>query len=1023
MAHHRRLVAPASSLLLALWLAVGPVQAATGANETALAREAGDHLLHGHVRAGLGLFEQAALTHQTTLERGPWQLEDAVLLAHILLRQGQPERAQSVLAPHLGAKQPAAAAVLAQAAILQVTAPTANRVALLGRALRAQPGDAQLVVALGAALLEAGKRREARKLLDPLADRYEAGQLREPLDLLAVAESLRLNGYVRDANRLYEEASQAATETREQLAVELASARLFVHKYNYRDGDKALRKVLAIDPQQPEAQVLMARIDVKSDQDVAKARKRLDGVLGANPRHLEALVARADVALHDEDFGAARRFLLRAHDQRPDHLPAWAVQAALAKLTDDTALFAEAERAARRINPDDGSVWLVAAEHLELAHRYGEAQQLLQLAIQVQPDLWQAHAALGMGHARVADDARAHKALETAYGGDPFDVRTANQLNVLYDGVLKQMVTLPGHKVDLRVHRKDRKAFEREMLPFLQEAVATLEKKYGFTPARPLQVEIFPETEQFSVRTVGLPQLGAHAVCFGHLITSRSPSERPFNWKMVLWHELSHIFHIQMTEGRVPRWLTEGLAMMESAWANPRWVMRQERRAYDRLKAGQLAHVATFNLAFSQAQSLQEIVDAYYQAMLLTEYMSERHGFARLRNLVRGYQSGAQTAALVQRELGVTPAELDTSFALWLGQRLARFDSDFRPYLPAILEEFAPTAPRPGAAQLAPAAETAETAETVEAREPAELAAEVTPPADAERPLRPYLAQTAAAFRAGNQRRALQVVTAGVAAGQAADGRQATAVRDLCTLRALKMDLLAAAGDKPGAAAEAEALIQVPDGQCDGVRQRAVLALAQRPDADPLPLVAHLTAASRLDPSDASVAALWLDVAERAHKALTAGSAASRPPWLLLVAPGGTPAEARARIRTIVALEPNEPKFAAVLARLAWQDWRADTAAAARQAALADLQFAAEALAECDPAGLASVLYEARRLQAENQPTAAIVPYRLAAERASTPNERKEAWCELAEVAARTTADADAAEAKRRCSALRADAP
>ena len=998
MAHHRRFVSRALSAVLLL------ASAATLAEEpTALGREAGEHLLHGNLKAALGLLERAASDGQSTLEQTPRPAGDAVIVAQVLMRQGRYPQARAVLAPLAAAKSVDPQVALAQAELERQAGSQAARLAVLGKALKSHPGDPQLQVALGAVLYETGKAREARKLLDPLADRYENGQFKEPLDLLAVAESLRLNGFVRDANRVYEEASQAVENDRERLALELAWGRLFVSKYNYRDGDKSLKKVLAIDPRQPAAVVLMARIDLKSDQDVGKARRRLDALLAENPRDLDALVLRAEVGLHDEDYPVAQSFLARAQAQRPDSLDVLAVRAALAKLADQPTEFTKAEAAAKKLNPDDGRLWLVTGEYLEMAHRYRETLLLLQTAIQAQPELWSAHAQLGMSYARVADDKNAKKELETAYGGDPFDVRTANQLNVLYDGVLKQMVTLPGKLVDLRVHRKDRKAFEREMLPFLQEAMAALQAKYGFVPDKPIQVEIFPETEQFSVRTVGLPQLGAHAVCFGHLVTSRSPNEKPFNWKMVLWHELSHVFHIQMTDGRVPRWLTEGLAMMESAWANPRWAMRMDRRAYDRLHAGQLAHVATFNLAFSQAQSMQDIVDAYYQSMLLTEFLSDRYGFAKLRNLVAGYKTGATTTELVQRELGVTPDALDTAFAAWLAQKLARFDKDFRPYLPALVKEFAVAAP----AKPQPEDDGEEDSQPAQAEDAPE---DVTPPADPARPLRAQLTLAVTALHAGQGRKALQTVTEELKAASKLDLSNPQTRLDLCTLQALLMDALAALGDRSGAAEQARALVDAPGGVCDGVKQRAVLAMAHKPGSDPMDIVVNLAVASRLDPGDGSIAGLWVDAAERAHAALVKGGDEAKKPWIAVV--GETRAAVRARVRAAVELDTNEPKFAASLAKLAWLDWQAG-----QTDALPDLDLAATGLLETDPSGRLAVLFEARRLQAQGQLVPAILPYRLAVERSGTAKERAEAWCELAEMAVKTPAKDDAAEAKRRCEA------
>jgi len=42
-------------------------------------------------------------------------------------------------------------------------------------------------------------------------------------------------------------------------------------------------------------------------------------------------------------------------------------------------------------------------------------------------------------------------------------------------------------------------------------------------------------------------------VCFGQVITAMSPSNGDINWGMVLWHELGHVFAIQLSNSRVPR--------------------------------------------------------------------------------------------------------------------------------------------------------------------------------------------------------------------------------------------------------------------------------------------------------------------------------------------------------------------------------------------------------------------------------------------------------------------------------------
>ena len=63
--------------------------------------------------------------------------------------------------------------------------------------------------------------------------------------------------------------------------------------------------------------------------------------------------------------------------------------------------------------------------------------------------------------------------------------------------------------------------------------------------------------DDFAVRTAGLPGLiGALGVCFGRVVTMDSPHARPgdFQWEATLWHELTHVITLQMSNSRVPRW-------------------------------------------------------------------------------------------------------------------------------------------------------------------------------------------------------------------------------------------------------------------------------------------------------------------------------------------------------------------------------------------------------------------------------------------------------------------------------------
>jgi hypothetical protein len=54
---------------------------------------------------------------------------------------------------------------------------------------------------------------------------------------------------------------------------------------------------------------------------------------------------------------------------------------------------------------------------------------------------------------------------------------------------------------------------------------------------------------------------------------------------MVLTHELAHVFAIQLSRSRVPRWFTEGLSEVETARLRPEWTRHDDAALYARFAA------------------------------------------------------------------------------------------------------------------------------------------------------------------------------------------------------------------------------------------------------------------------------------------------------------------------------------------------------------------------------------------------------------------------------------------------------
>ena len=138
----------------------------------------------------------------------------------------------------------------------------------------------------------------------------------------------------------------------------------------------------------------------------------------------------------------------------------------------------------------------------------------------------------------------------------------------------KNFETFKTDNTIVRLHKKEADCCSPYFEGELKRAIATFEKKYKMKLESPVQVEVYPDHEDFAVRTLGMPGLGALGVTFGYVVAMDSPSGRKpgtFHWASTLWHELSHVYVLTATKHRVPRWFTEGMAVHEETAASPDW--------------------------------------------------------------------------------------------------------------------------------------------------------------------------------------------------------------------------------------------------------------------------------------------------------------------------------------------------------------------------------------------------------------------------------------------------------------------
>jgi cellulose synthase operon protein C len=532
---------------------------------------------------------------------------------------------------------------------------------LLAAPAAADPGgDAALE--LGLLQLYLGRRNEGRTTLQGVLRRSDEDSSRHLLRLGRAARALgqfqEANGYFRGANRL----------APDDPAVNLAWGELFFEKYEPAEAMRSFQDALRVDPENLAARMGLARIAL--EQDPAAARGTVEKLLATSPEYVPAHLLSAEIALDERRRDDARESIAKALAVNPNHLEARALDAAIAFLEGRSAEFESKAADILKINPVYGDAYRVAGDHAGRNYRFDEAVELTRRAIAIDKESTRAHGDLGMHLLRTGDEPGARAALEIAWKGDPFHRVTKNLLELL--DILDKFETVRDGDIVARFHTDEAAVMREFVVPLAKEALATLSKQYQFEAKGPILVEMFPKHDDFAVRTLGLPgMIGALGACFGRVVTLDSPKARPpgqFSWAGTLWHEMAHVITLQMSNNRVPRWLTEGISVFEEKRHRPEWGREMEVSFAQALEQGKAFKLKDLNEGFSDPRMISL---AYYQASLVAEHIVEAYGEPKLHELLRAYGRGLENEDAIKAGLGITIDELQTSFDTKINREFA----------------------------------------------------------------------------------------------------------------------------------------------------------------------------------------------------------------------------------------------------------------------------------------------------------------------------------------------------------------
>jgi len=528
-------------------------------------------------------------------------------------------------------------------------------------------------VALAELRFARGQIDDAMERFDRFIDVYnQADGSLGSRDLTAVGRAVRYLGRTnsdlfQDALRAFDEASRADPTWLDPV---VRTGNLFLEKYDSPSAKAEFQRALAQNPRHPGALLGMAKSLIFDGGP--GSRDVLDQLLEINPNHAEARALVAEELLTNERPLEARREAEKVLTVNPRSLVALTALAGAYLIADDVEGFQRTRGRVLEINPRYADFDLTLADLSAKTRRYQQAVDRAQAAVALDPASWEAWGLLGMNQLRIGHIEAGRANLERAFEGDPYNPWFKNNLDLL--DTFERFDARETDHFELFLHGTEADLLANYLAPIAEEAFDSLSRRYGVEPDLPVRAELYPSSADFSVRTLGEAGLGALGVSFGRVLVMDSPSARQmgdYNWASVFWHELAHTFHLAMSDNRVPRWFSEGLAVHEQRQAREGWGHQPTLDFVAALRENRLKKVSELNDGFMRPDYPQQVIHSYYQASLVFELIEDRFGFDAIRRMLDGYREGRTTEQMFETVLSLPIQEFDEEFDDHLRRRFA----------------------------------------------------------------------------------------------------------------------------------------------------------------------------------------------------------------------------------------------------------------------------------------------------------------------------------------------------------------
>ncbi|MBI2104692.1 MAG: tetratricopeptide repeat protein [Candidatus Omnitrophica bacterium] len=322
----------------------------------------------------------------------------------------------------------------------------------------------------------------------------------------------------------------------------------------------------------------------------------------------------------------------------------------------------------QQVQKNFSRVWLMQGHEAYERRDIAGAVDALQRAIALNPELVEAYHLLGKIEYDRQRLKEAKAAWERVLALDPSQAEVAEQLSQVTEElpVESQFERLSQSYFDLRYEEH----LERPVGFDIRDALITARRQVGsdfaYWPKYKLVVLIYSPEKFRQLREETPEWLGGQ---FDGKIRVPLPSEQfdQATVRNILFHEYTHALIHDLTKGRCPTWLNEGLAEYEGRTQASRPLHRLA-QAYE---AQQLIPWTELSDHISPALAAEEVGLAYEESYTIAAYLVNRYGFWRIRKLLQAIAGGQAW---------------EEALAEGFRRKLPRLEADWKDSLPAFLQ-------------------------------------------------------------------------------------------------------------------------------------------------------------------------------------------------------------------------------------------------------------------------------------------------------------------------------------------------